>query len=203
MTAARRTRRGPLAAPGACGRGGPADVPQPGGARRITSTTAGRGALMATEIRETEKKYDFEPGALLPSLHDLQRAEDVLPAAVRHARRRLRRRARRTGLALAGRARESAPHETRKAAKDARYVAEAASLTGGKKARRTARRMKKVQVILGDHHDAVVARDIGMRAHLAGENAFSFGLLQERCQHDALGLEEHAAKTWPSVFGLS
>jgi hypothetical protein len=64
--------------------------------------------------------------------------------------------------------------------------------------------MKKAQAMLGDQHDAVVARDtardIGMRAHLAGENAFSFGLLHERCCCDALALEEQAVKTWPSMF---
>jgi hypothetical protein len=56
--------------------------------------------------------------------------------------------------------------------------------------------MKKVQSTLGDHHDAVVARDvargIGVLAHLAGENAFSFGLLHEVCQRDALMLGENA-----------
>jgi hypothetical protein len=35
-----------------------------------------------------------------------------------------------------------------------------------------------------------------MRAHLAGENAFSFGLLHESCQRDALILEEQAAARW-------
>jgi CHAD domain-containing protein len=114
--------------------------------------------------------------------------------------RRVRRRARRALLTPAGRPREIALHETRKAAKDARYAAEAAKLAGGKEARRTARRMKKIQAMLGDHHDAVVARDtardIGIRAYLAGENAFSFGILHESCQRDALILEEQAAAEW-------
>ena len=44
--------------------------------------------------------------------------------------------------------------------------------------------MKKIQSVLGDHQDAVVARgvdrELGIGAHLAGENAFTFGLLYER-----------------------
>ena len=180
---------------------------------RVTAYFAPRSASARTALLEALDSERFI--ALLNGLDQYlsvpprapdarQAAEDVLPAVVRHARRRVRRRARRAGLAPAGQARENALHETRKAAKDARYAAEAAGLTGGKQARRTARRMKKVQAMLGDQHDAVVARDtardIGMRAYLAGENAFSFGLLHERCRCDALALEEQAVKTWPSMF---
>ena len=120
-------------------------------------------------------------------------AAGVLPGMAHRARRRVRRLARRAGRAPAGQPRETALHETRKAAKDARYTAEAASLTGRRKDRRLAARMKRLQSVLGDHHDAVVARDtsrdIGVRAHQAGENAFAFGVLHERCQHDADRLE--------------
>ena len=89
-------------------------------------------------------------------------------------------------------------HETRKAAKRARYAAEAArpalGKKDGRKARRFAKRMKHVQSALGAHQDAVIAqaaaRDIGVQAHLAGENAFSFGLLHERAHHQALACED-------------
>ena len=134
-----------------------------------------------------------------------QPAADLLPHLVRRARRRVRRRARRAGRAPAGRPRETAIHETRKAAKDARYTAEAARLAGWQKGRQVTKRMKKLQSTLGDHHDAVVARDtardIGVRAHLAGENAFAFGILHERCQRDALVLEEQARAALASEFG--
>jgi hypothetical protein len=60
--------------------------------------------------------------------------------------------------------------------------------------------MKKVQSVLGDHQDAVIAqtaaRDIGVHAHLAGENAFSFGLLEERAHHQALASEHLAPHVW-------
>ncbi len=141
----------------------------------------------------------------LPGPKARQPAADVWPAAVRRASRRVRRRARRAARSPAGRPRETAMHETRKASKDARYIAEAASQAGRAKDRRVARRMKKLQSVLGDHHDAVVARDtardIGVRAHRVGENAFSFGLLHERCQRNASLLEERAKAQWARRFG--
>ena len=99
-----------------------------------------------------------------------------------------------------GAARDVALHEARKAAKRARYAAEAVRPTFGKEAKRFSKRMKAVQSVLGDHQDAVtargVARDIGVRAHLAGENAFSFGLLNERAHRDALEYQRQARSVW-------
>jgi CHAD domain-containing protein len=111
---------------------------------------------------------------------------------------------RRVGRAQAGQAHDVALHETRKAAKRARYAAEAVrpalGKKDGRKARRFAKRMKDVQSLLGSHQDAVLAqaaaRDIGVHAHLAGENAFSFGLLQERAHIQALACEDQAYRAW-------
>ena len=129
-----------------------------------------------------------------------QPAERVLPRAVGHAYRRTKRRVRRAKRAPAGAARDVALHEARKAAKRARYAAEAAEPALGQPARRFAKGMKAVQSVLGDHQDAVtartVAREIGMRAHLAGENAFSFGLLNERAHRDALEYQRQARSVW-------
>jgi hypothetical protein len=44
------------------------------------------------------------------------------------------------------------------------------------------------------------ARDIGIHAHLAGENAFTFGLLHERCDHDAARLAVQAENVWAGAF---
>lgn len=131
-------------------------------------------------------------------------AGKALPSAVHQAYRRTRRRMKRVKHAPAGPARDVALHETRKAAKRARYAAEAARPALGKKtgknARRFVRRMKGVQSTLGAHQDAVIARtaarEIGVHAHLAGENAFSFGLLQERAHHQALACEAQAHRAW-------
>jgi CHAD domain-containing protein len=127
-------------------------------------------------------------------------AGKALPLAVGRTYRRTRRRMRRAEHAPAGQTRDTALHETRKAAKRARYAAETArpalGKKGGKKAKRFGKRMKGVQSTLGAHQDAVIARraarDIGVQAHLAGENAFSFGLLHERAHHQALACEAQA-----------
>jgi CHAD domain-containing protein len=118
---------------------------------------------------------------------------------------------RRANHAPAGQARDVALHETRKAAKRARYAAEAArpalGKKDGRKARRFAKRMKDVQSALGMHQDAVIAqataRDIGVHAHLAGENAFSFGLLNERAHYQALACEDQAHRAWRHARGKS
>jgi CHAD domain-containing protein len=65
--------------------------------------------------------------------------------------------------------------------------------------------MKKLQSVLGDHHDAVVARgvvrELGVRAHLAGENAFSFGVLYQLEGNRARGLDERAEHAWKRASG--
>ena len=99
-----------------------------------------------------------------------------------------------------GPARDAALHQARKSARRARYAAEAATPAIGKQARKFAKQMKQVQSVLGDHHDAVLARqaarDLGIGAHLAGENAFTYGLLHERELHHAERLQTRASKVW-------
>ncbi|MET9022521.1 CYTH and CHAD domain-containing protein [Actinopolymorpha sp. NPDC004070] len=82
--------------------------------------------------------------------------------------------------------RSTALHEARKAAKRARYAAEALSAVGGKDARRLVKELKRMQKVLGAHQDSIVARqtlrEAGVRAHLDHENAFTYGLLHAREQ---------------------
>ena len=70
----------------------------------------------------------------------------------------------------------------------------------GKQARRFTNQMKKIQSVLGDHQDAViarqVARELGISAHLAGENAFSYGLLYGRDVCDGQRLQAQARRVW-------
>jgi len=60
--------------------------------------------------------------------------------------------------------------------------------------------MKRVQSVLGDHHDATLARqaarDLGIGAHLAGENAFTYGLLYGYELHQAERLRTDARHVW-------
>jgi CHAD domain-containing protein len=149
--------------------------------------------------------------ALLDELHSLLSAPPrgkaarasaarTLPHAVGQAYRRTRRGMRRAGQLPPGQARDVMLHEARKAAKRARYAAEVARPVAGKQAGRFATRMKAIQSVLGDHHDAITAqaaaREIGVNAHLAGENAFTFGLLHERARHQATAAEGQAQKAW-------
>ena len=70
----------------------------------------------------------------------------------------------------------------------------------GQNARRLAKQMKRVQSVLGDHQDAVIARqverELGISAHLAGENAFSYGLLYGRDACNGERLQAQAWRTW-------
>jgi CHAD domain-containing protein len=120
-----------------------------------------------------------EPPLTEPALAS---ATDVVPALVGRAVRRVRRLSR--VPAGVGVDRDHRLHEVRKAAKRARYAAEAAVPVGGRTAQRLAARMEDLQEVLGEHQDAVtsqaVLRDLGVAAFAAGENGFTFGLLLGR-----------------------
>jgi CHAD domain-containing protein len=100
----------------------------------------------------------------------------------------------------AGRARQVALQEARKAAKRARYAAEAVQPVFGPPARRLARRLTRLQTVLGEHQDAVitrgVTRDLAVRAHLAQENAFAYGVLYEQEDAEAASLRREARRIW-------
>jgi CHAD domain-containing protein len=127
-------------------------------------------------------------------------ADDVLPAAVWRGYRQTARRMRRARRAAAGPARDEALHQARKAAKRARYAGEAVAPAIGTKARRFTRQMKKLQSVLGEHQDTVIARrverELGMGAHLAGENAYTYGLLSGRDACDGERLQAQAYQAW-------
>ncbi|QEV18096.1 CYTH and CHAD domain-containing protein [Streptomyces alboniger] len=104
-------------------------------------------------------------------------------------------------LALApGDERDRAMHEARKAAKRARYAGEAAVPALGKAAKRFAKRMKSVQSVLGGHQDSVVAREalraLAIQAHLAGETAFTWGLLYGQEEASAADRERELPGVW-------
>jgi CHAD domain-containing protein len=124
----------------------------------------------------------------------------VLPVAAWRALRQADRRIRRAGRTVPGQPRDEALHRARKSARRARYAAEAMTPAVGRKAARFATRMKRVQSVLGEQHDAVgaavAARDLGMSAHLVGENAFSYGLLCARSVKESERLQAQARRMW-------
>ncbi|MET9605365.1 CYTH and CHAD domain-containing protein [Streptomyces sp. NPDC006512] len=127
-------------------------------------------------------------------------AESVLPKAVLHDYDRL---AERVGHALElapGHERDLALHEARKAAKRARYAAEAAVPALGKPAKHQAKAMKKVQTLLGGHQDSVVARaalrGLADQAAGAGEPSFTWGVLYAREEALAQRQEDELPGVW-------
>lgn len=134
-------------------------------------------------------------------------AGKVLPRQVGRAQRRVRRAIERyaalsaaaDGADAASEA-DAALHEARKAAKRTRYAAEVCAPIAGKAADRTAKRMQAVQELLGEHQDSVVARgvlrDLGMQAHLDGENAFSYGVLLGQQLERAQRLRAELPRVW-------
>ena|SRR5271165_821457 len=162
-------------------------------AELIEALDSPRYAALLTELDRLAEGPSPGPQADAP-------ARDALPAAVRKAYRQADKRMRRARHTLPGQARDVALHGARKSARRARYAAEAASLAIGKKASRFAKQMKNVQSVLGDHQDTVLARqetrDLGIGAHLAGENAFTYGLLYEREAHRAERRQADARQVW-------
>lgn len=168
---------------------------------------AGAAARSAAQAALDSERYlalldqlDALVSAPQPTTATAGPAGDVLRAPVRRAYRRTDRRMRAALRTPPGRPRELALHEARKAAKRARYAAEAVAPAAGSQAGRFARQMKKLQTVLGDHQDSVIARqverELGMSAHLAGENAFSYGLIYERDAVAGERLAQEAAGVW-------
>jgi CHAD domain-containing protein len=82
-------------------------------------------------------------------------------------------------------------HGARKAAKRARYAAEASvPVIGSKAAHRQARRYERLQDLLGEHQDSLVSAELLRRLGASagttpGENGFTFGILYEREERNA------------------
>ena len=125
---------------------------------------------------------------------------EQLPRLLGKDLRRVHRRHRAVQDAASPALREVALHGVRKAAKRLRYAAESAEPVFGERAEQLSRQGKAITSLLGDHQDTVVARrllrDLGVRAHLAGENGFTFGRLH--------ALEEAAAselrRRYPELY---
>jgi CHAD domain-containing protein len=112
----------------------------------------------------------------------------TLTALDKRARRALRKADQRLDEAI--RAQEDAMlHRARKAAKRARYAAELRKPLD-KRAKKTVKHYKRIQTVLGDHQDGVVATATLIRlartaGTTVGENGFTYGLLFAREQQAA------------------
>jgi len=125
-----------------------------------------------------------------------RRARDELPKHLRRAYRTVAKRA----SASTGDGPEAEIHRFRKAAKRLRYAAECAEPVGGRPARRIRKRAKALTEPLGRLQDGVVARpvlrELGLAAHLANDNGFTYGLLLGQDRAAAPGRLRDAAEAW-------
>jgi CHAD domain-containing protein len=128
-----------------------------------------------------------------------RKARDVLPRLIRKTWRRLERQMSAAERAAAEQ-RAEALHEARKSAKRARYAAEAVTGVFGKPAARLGKQAKRLQELLGEHHDGVVAqarlREMAIQAHAAGENAYTLGLLAGQERAAAAHLARRVPAAW-------
>ena len=114
---------------------------------------------------------------------------DIAVGALKKRARRARHKADRRLAAALETGDDAMLHRARKAAKRARYAAELCKPVD-RKAKRTVKRYKNIQSLLGDHQDTVVATEALRRMALAAgtasdENGFTFGMLYAREQQIA------------------
>ena len=167
--------------------------------------------LTSTQVRARKIVAEAMNSArYLELLATLQRWRTDLPVTGQLAAKALRRRAARAEskadrrlLAATGTGDGADLHRARKAAKRARYAAEMIKpLDDDGRAKRTVKRYKKIQTVLGDHQDSVVAaatlRRLGSLAGVApDENGFTFGVLYANEQQAADRARSAAAALGP------
>ena len=108
-------------------------------------------------------------------------AHTELPESLAKAIRALERRLVEADGLAPGRAHDVALHEARKADKRVRYMCELVIPVVGEPAHLLHRQAEKLQKLLGDHQDSVVARAtlrlLAAEAHAKGHSTFTYGLL--------------------------
>jgi CHAD domain-containing protein len=127
-------------------------------------------------------------------------AHTIVAALIGKDRKRVRRDVRTAKGTPEGAEHDRALHEVRKSAKRLRYAAESFAPVQPKRAARLTRAAHGLQRILGEHQDSVVTRDVlrrlGVHAHLAGENGFTYGRLHALEQSIATDSEARFRKAW-------
>lgn len=171
-------------------------------AARIDQHLAARAAPARAELAEALDGRRY--AALLDELDAVVAAPARRPLAPSRLRRLARTAVRRADKRLAAADRRSTSwgpdrdhrlHDARKSYKQARYALEVLRPIDGRPAKRLANRLTRLQDVLGAHQDVTVLasllRDLGMRAQLDGENAFTYGLLHARLHQT----DEHTMST--------
>jgi CHAD domain-containing protein len=189
--------------------GQPAEVvlgPVPGTLRDHFDRLAADGRAVALRALNSDRYT-----ALLCELDDLVADPPFTVRAARPAtielREAIRRARRRLDQAVAdlddAPDRDIALHEVRKRAKQARYAADVVRPAFGKRLRVWGKKVKALQSTLGEHHDAVVARDalreLAVRADQARHSSFTYGLLHRDSTAIAEREEQAFAVRWAEL----
>ena len=128
-------------------------------------------------------------------------ARPVLRAALAKSVRRLRKAVHAAQAVEDHDERAHALHEARKAAKRVRYTAEVAAPVLGDPVGELVEEMKQLQDLLGERQDTVVtraqARQLGVAAFAAGENAWTYGRLEALEEARADRAERDFWNAWP------
>ncbi len=164
------------------------------GQQQAVETLASERYRMLLRLLEAvTRSPDLAPTASDP-------ARRVLPYLLARDIRRVRRAVRAARRTDPGTAHDQALHEVRKKAKRLRYAGESAIPVLGKRARRLARRTKRLQDSLGAHQDTVACRvwleDLARRSADDPEVAFGAGRLHARAEQRARAAEEDYEEDW-------
>jgi CHAD domain-containing protein len=173
--------------------------------------------LAKRETRTGSAVHDAMTDARYLALLDLLEDIPCRPAAEKRAKKALRKRVRKSFRKLRASVEEAsrasgpehdvALHSVRKKAKRLRYACEVAEPVLGKSARRIRRGSKKIQRVLGDHHDSVevraTLRELGSRAHLDGSNGFTFGVLHGQASERARSREAEFSQEWRALAKIA
>ncbi|MEU8267062.1 CYTH and CHAD domain-containing protein [Sphaerisporangium sp. NPDC049002] len=181
---------------------------------RLGDDLAGRereALARVTEVMSGERYF-----ALLDRLDTLVANPPLTPLAIKDAGRTLSKVAAKSWKRVVGKydraqaiedaeQREIAMHDVRKAAKRARYTADALTPLLGDPASVLAKRAKAVQEVLGLYQDGIVAQQIlleeAQRAREAGEDTFTYGLLLGIERADAERSHSEFPAVWAGVTG--
>ena len=149
-----------------------------------------------SQARYTHLRARLAAAATRPAFTDaaLGPASDALAPVVRSQWKKIRRAVRKLG----DNPPDEALHSTRVRAKRCRYAAEACEPAFGKRARRLARAMAKVQEVLGEHHDAVVAGAwLAKTAHeCSPAEAYAIGMLAQIEREAAAAARAEFPSVW-------
>ncbi len=167
--------------------------------RRLDADRAAAKSDLLAALRQeryTQLRTDLAAAAARPAygVAALDRAADALAPVVRGRWKKVRRTVRKLGDNPS----DEALHATRVRAKQCRYAAEACEPAFGKPARRLARAMAKVQDVLGEHHDAVVATAwLAKTAHeCSPAEAYAIGMLAQIEREAAAAARADFATVW-------